>query len=96
MRLKKISLMIILALSLFVGMNISAVGASTADTLIVHYNRYDGRENEFDMWLWTGDLQGSNYAFNGSDSYGVTSWYWSWDGFIPAWGTSGTKDIILA
>ena len=72
MRLKKISLMIILSLSLFVGMNIRAVGASTADTLVVHYHRYDDTIGDYSLWLWPMplDANGTDYYFNSTDSYG--------------------------
>ena len=73
MKVKKIVLGIILTLTLFMGMNITKVGAVTADTLVVHYHRYDDRESEFDMWLWTGDLEGATYDFNSSDSYGAVA-----------------------
>ncbi|MBU1020649.1 MAG: hypothetical protein KJ847_05490 [Firmicutes bacterium] len=73
MRVMKIAITISFTLFLILFANIQMVYASTADTLIVHYHRFDDRSNEFDLWLWTGEESGSNYAFNGTDSYGVTA-----------------------
>jgi len=70
MYIKKAVLMIVLLLSLLVAINIRSVGAATADTLVVHYYRYDETIDEYDLWLWPSDGSGIDYAFNGSDSYG--------------------------
>ena len=40
-----------------------------------HYNRADGSYQNWALWLWTDDLEGQEYAFNGTDSYGAVASY---------------------
>ena len=70
MNLKKAMLMIVLLLSLVVAINVRSVGAATASKLVVHYYRYDESIGEYDLWLWPSGGNGTDYAFNGTDSYG--------------------------
>lgn len=69
----KLGLLLILTLSIFIFSNVQTIFAGNADTLVVHYHRYDDREDEFELWLWAGALEGNSYSFNGTDSYGVTA-----------------------
>ena len=50
------------------------VKAEIADTLIVHYYRYDENYTKWSLWLWPNQPDsgaGLNYTFNGEDGYGV-------------------------
>ncbi|MBN2604324.1 MAG: type I pullulanase [Bacilli bacterium] len=71
MKAMKITLATVLFVFSFLFFHVQNVLASSAETLVVHYHRFDDRSSEFDLWLWTGGESGSNYAFNGTDSYGV-------------------------
>ena len=70
MYIKKVMLMVVLLLSLLVGVNVKSVGAASANKLVIHYYRYDETIGEYDLWLWPSGGEGTNYAFNGTDSYG--------------------------
>jgi pullulanase len=73
--MKKIRLLFILMLTIIgvtVAQNVS-VHASEANTLIVHYHRFDPNYSGWSLWLWPyqptpGD--GANYAFTGEDDFG--------------------------
>ncbi len=54
--------------------HLTGVFATTADTLVIHYMRYDEQYSDKDVWLWPngGDGQGNAYSFNGTDEFGVT------------------------
>ncbi len=71
MKLRKLLLSLLLAITLIFTFDISGVFASTADTLVIHYHRYDNEYSDWDLWLWPEGNEGSDYAFNGSDSYGT-------------------------
>jgi pullulanase len=73
MYVKKILIMIVLILSLLVAINVRSVGAATANKLVIHYYRYDESIDEYDLWLWPSDGDGTNYAFDGADTYGATA-----------------------
>src|SRR6056297_2516331 len=61
--MKKLTFVIVL---LFVLM--SMVMAST--DMIIHYHRYDGNYEGWDLWLWGPGLNGSAYDFDAEDDYG--------------------------
>lgn len=73
MNFKKILLTFILSISLFLSMNMEHVGAATADTLVVHYYRYDEAISDYELWLWPSDGDGSTYSFNATDGYGAVA-----------------------
>ncbi|OQC11181.1 MAG: Pullulanase precursor [Tenericutes bacterium ADurb.Bin087] len=39
---------------------------------VLHYWRNDGKQNEYDLWLWGEGQNGKAYEFNTSDDYGIT------------------------
>lgn len=41
----------------------------------VHYFRFDGDYNSWDVWSWVDGVFGSNYTFNSSDDYGSIADY---------------------
>ncbi len=73
MNIRKIFLGLLLTVSLIFSANFVYVEASAADTLVIHYHRYDDNYSTWDMWLWPSDDEGADYSFNGSDSYGATA-----------------------
>ena len=73
---RKLTLLTTLVLTLFVSVNLVNVEADSADTLVVHYYRFDEDYSGWNMWLWPfepvgGDGQG--YNFDGTDDYGAIS-----------------------
>jgi len=70
MHIKKTILIVVLLLSSLLIININSVDAATASKLVVHYYRYDESIGDYDLWLWPNDGDGTDYAFNGTDSYG--------------------------
>jgi len=47
---------------------LSILAAST--DMIIHYHRYDGNYEGWDLWLWGPGLNGSAYEFDAEDDYG--------------------------
>lgn len=39
---------------------------------VIHYWRNDGKQNDYDLWLWGEGQNGRAYAFNSSDDYGIS------------------------
>lgn len=63
------------------GFEALATGKSAKDfggntVLIVHYHRYDGNYNGWNLWVWPHkpqSLEGKSYKFTGKDDFGVLS-----------------------
>lgn len=70
MRFSKILITILLTITLIFAADVSNVFASTADTLVIHYHRYDDDYSDWSLWLWPKDSEGTDYNFSGSDSFG--------------------------
>lgn len=75
--MKKIRKLIIFIL--FALMNVIAIGklmtvnADSADTLVIHYYRFDEQYTGWNLWLWPHEpesLGGMAYQFNGEDGFG--------------------------
>ncbi|MFP4461525.1 MAG: type I pullulanase [Thermotogota bacterium] len=58
-------LMLTMILMLFM---LSMLAAST--DMVIHYHRYDGNYEGWDLWLWGPGLNGSAYEFDSEDDYG--------------------------
>ena len=41
----------------------------------IHYQRPDGKYDNWDLWLWERNAVGAGYAFNGTDNFGVYALY---------------------
>ncbi len=48
---------------------ILAIAFSSTD-LVIHYHRYDGNYEGWDLWIWGPGMNGSAHSFNEQDSYG--------------------------
>ena len=46
------------------------VKADGTKTIIIHYNREDGNYDNWDVWAWPKDAEGTNYPFSYSDDFG--------------------------
>jgi pullulanase len=71
----KILLVLTLAFIVSIG-TLTEVHAADADTLVVHYYRYDGDYNPWGMWIWAYEpesLGGADYSFDSEDSYGAVA-----------------------
>lgn len=74
--MRKLRFLVLLMTLLIVGVmtpNLEA-HAETADKLIVHYHRFDPNYAPWKLWLWQTapvDGNGADYAFNGTDEFGV-------------------------
>jgi len=69
--LNKILLVMTFAFIITIG-NISDVHASSADTLVIHYYRYDDNYSEWSLWLWAYEpvgAGGKTHTFTEDDSY---------------------------
>ena len=42
-----------------------------ASLYVFHYWRNDGKTNDYSLWLWGEDQEGSEYEFDNTDAYGV-------------------------
>ncbi|AIO18870.1 Pullulanase precursor [Candidatus Izimaplasma bacterium HR1] len=73
MKLRKLILTILFTIVAIFAIDTSSVFASTANKLVIHYHRYDDNYSDWDMWLWPSGSDGSDYAFNGSDTFGATA-----------------------
>ena len=73
MNIRKIFLGLLLTISLIFSANFVYVEASAANTLVIHYYRYDNNYSDWDLWLWPSGGSGTDYSFNGTDSYGVSA-----------------------
>jgi pullulanase len=72
MNLRRILLGMILAILTIFTTHEVVLEASTADTLVVHYHRYDENYTDWSVWLWQEGIQGLEVQFDGEDSYGKT------------------------
>ncbi len=68
--IKKLTLLVTILAALFVGANQINVEAATADTLVIHYYRFDEDYNPWELWLWPSGGDGATYNFSGTDDYG--------------------------
>ena len=74
MKLRKILLAFIVVLGTLLTLNITQVSASNADTLVIHYYRYDESYDDWFLWLWHDGIEvDAEHHFNGTDTYGVTA-----------------------
>ena len=74
--MKKILLAILILTNFISLINVNLFGAEKIETLRIHYYRYDGDYNNFNVWIWEkepGDLGGKQWNFNENDisQYGV-------------------------
>ena len=51
---------------------IVSIAAASTD-MIIHYHRYDNQYEGWDLWLWGPGLNGSAYAFDRQDDYGMVA-----------------------
>ncbi len=58
-----------LFLTIFLMMFLLSLLAASTD-MVIHYHRYDGNYEGWDLWLWGPGLNGSAYAFDSEDDYG--------------------------
>lgn len=70
--MKKIAVLVLLFIALFVSANtkIKQVNAAPADTLVVHYHRFDSAYTGWKIWLWPELGDGGDFEFNGDDAFG--------------------------
>lgn len=47
--------------------------APSGTTLTVHYHRYQGDYESWDLWVWPFGTDGTGHKFTGEDDYGVTA-----------------------
>jgi len=73
MKLRKILIIILLTITLIFATDVSDVFASDADTLIVHYHRYDDDYTDSTSYVWIEGVGSNSYNFDGTDSFGATS-----------------------
>ena len=45
----------------------------TGDKFAFHYNREDGKYNNWALWLWATGKDGAEFKFNGEDEYGAVA-----------------------
>ena len=65
--MKKILLAILILTNFISLINVNLFGAEKIETLRIHYYRYDGDYNNFNVWIWEkepGDLGGKQWNFN--------------------------------
>ena len=89
--MKKFAFSIVLMVVMF-----SMLMAST--DMIIHYHRYDGNYEGWDLWLWGPGLNGSAYEFDSDDVYGKVAYCTipedlSEVGFLVRLGNWAAKDV---
>lgn len=101
MKLKRLLMMVLFVIMLSISSLYTAVFAVDADSLIIHYHRYDGDYTDWSVWIWEGDSNGFDVEFTQTDSYGkkavvdlTTSYF---DGVSVAgiliWENNTNKDV---
>lgn len=72
--IKKLTIAILLVFTVLFTFTFQPVQAATADTLVIHYKRFDENYEDWFLWLWHDGIdQDAAHYFNGTDSYGVTA-----------------------
>ena len=51
------------------------VAASEQVQVNIHYHRYDGDYDGWNIWSWIGGMEGASYEFNGEDEFGMIATY---------------------
>jgi len=101
MKMKRLWTVLVFAIVLSFGTVYTNVLAVDADSLVVHYHRYDGDYTDWSLWIWEGTSNGFDVDFTSSDSYGrvatidlTTSYF---DGVSVAgiliWENNTNKDV---
>lgn len=73
MKRRRLLMSVLFVLLITLGIGHTTVFAVEADSVIVHYHRYDNDYSDWSLWVWEGQSSGFDVAFTGSDTYGVTA-----------------------
>lgn len=73
MKLRKLLLTLLLTITTIFAIDTTNIFATTADTLVIHYYRYDEDYSDWSLWLWPSDGEGTDYNFTSTDEFGAVA-----------------------